>query len=290
MVKRTLVAISLLVASAAHAQEPTSSLLPADTELVLGLDARTLYADETFNAIMDLVEASESYQAHARQLEAWGFDPRADVHEVVFAVGELGDPESDFVVVVTGELSASEMETRMGAHDDLRREATPEGPIWRDSRGTAYWLSESVAVAGTGELFEYALRAVRAGAPTHGGAGSRTVWMRLETTDELRAHHPALASLLRLEASLSVDSTPAFHIAARMADPETAQAGMREIRNVLTSVAEVPEVSALRMEGLVRSAVVAIRGTTVTLDTEIDAASWNHFSSMLSDLVAEELR
>lgn len=286
-----LVAVTLLTTTPARAQDaPPPQLVPADAELIIGLDARTLYADDTFNALMDLVEASESYIAHTAQLEAWGFDPRADVHEVIFAVDRIGAADAEFVVVVTGELSVEEMRERMAAETDLTQRATENGIIWSDARGTSYALGSEVAVAGVGAMFEQAHAAVLAGASTATEGGGATIWMRLATTDTLRAGHPALESLLAVEASIEVDSTPAFHIYARMDSREAAEAGMGELRHMLNAAGEVPEVSALGIGPLIDRAVVAVRGTTVSFDSEIDAASWNEFSGMLSDLVAEELR
>lgn len=291
MLRTTLAVAILLLAASSRAQDVTPPpLVPPDVQLAIGLDARTLYGDATFDALMDLIEASASYQAHAGQLAAWGFDPRADVHEVVFAVDRLGAADAEFVVVVTGELSVGEMEQRMAAQPGLRREQTPTGTIWRDARGTSYALTGRVAVAGVGGMFEQARDAVLRGASVATTGGTATAWMRLSTTDELRARYPALATLLSLEASIEVDATPAFHLAARMTDPEAASAGMGEIRHALDAAAQVPEVEALGIGPLVHRAVVAVRGTTVTFDSEIDAASWNQFSARLSDLVAEELR
>lgn len=285
-----LLAGALAAPAFAQTVEPTNSVVPPGAELQLGLDARTLYTDATFDALMDLVEASSSYQAHAEQLAAWGFDPREDVQEVVFAVDRFGAADAEFVIVATGTLSADEMNVRLGEQAAVTRTENTLGPIWTDERGTSLLVTDTVAIAGVGAMFEHALQAVSDGVQRATDGAPATVWLRLDASDEVRAQHPALRDLLTVTAMVEVDATPAFRVRAIVADDATAGAAAEELRHLLEAAAAVPEVSALRIERLVSDAVVVVNGSEVSLDTEIDTATWTRFSSMLSDLIAEELR
>ena len=62
--------VAILLTSVAHAQLGLDSarslpVVTADADLVLALDCRAIYNDPTFDAIMDLVEASDGFQRTA---------------------------------------------------------------------------------------------------------------------------------------------------------------------------------------------------------------------------------
>ena len=292
-----LAAVLLIAGSAAAQDGPTDgvpddpqTVVPERAELVIGLDARTLYGDATFDAIMDLVEASEGYRSHTSQLEAWGFDPRADVHEVVFAIDRFGAPDAEFVVVATGDLSATNVTSRLDEQAGLARVDSDAGPVWRDVRGTTYAITERVAIAGQGTMFTHAQDAIAAGARRATSTAESTVWLRARPSAALRERLDVLGTMQLLEAFLEVDSTPAIRVRVSFDDENEAIRAVAELERIVRAVADIPEVSALRIDGLLRNAVVVAEGTTVRMDAEIDASTWNVFSDMLSDLIAEELR
>ena len=286
---------------AAEAVDAQVGVISQDAELRIGINARELYSDATFDAIMDLVENSRSYQEQAGHLAAWGFDPRADVHEFVFAVDRFGAADAEFVMVASGDLSADEMTRRLNEQEGLTANEGPLGRQWTDARGTSFVVTDRVAISGVGDMLahtplathgtgELDEAAVLAGGANASDGAPSTVWLQLQVSDAVRAQHPALQSLRSLLAMLEVDATPALRIRAELVDAADAEQAAAELRHLFTVLGDVPEVEALHIEGLVRDAVVEVDGTHLRMDTEIDTATWSRFSRMLSDLVEEELR
>ncbi len=275
---------------AAEAVDAQVGVISQDAELRIGINARELYSDATFDAIMDLVENSRSYQEQAGHLAAWGFDPRADVHEFVFAVDRFGAADAEFVMVASGDLSADEMTRRLNEQEGLTANEGPLGRQWTDARGTSFVVTDRVAIAGVGDMLAHTQQAVLAGGANASDGAPSTVWLQLQVSDAVRAQHPALQSLRSLLAMLEVDATPALRIRAELVDAADAEQAAAELRHLFTVLGDVPEVEALHIEGLVRDAVVEVDGTHLRMDTEIDTATWSRFSRMLSDLVEEELR
>lgn len=286
----------LVVAATATAQVPADSaralpVVPNDAELVLAVDCRAIYNDPTFDAVMDLVEASESYTENAGTLAAWGFDPRADVQELVFAVENLGDASSEFVIVAAGELSAAEVNLQLSQRTEVTAVSDERGSYWAFGDSLHYLVTDAVAIAGRGEMFAHARSAVLNGSTQAWRGQEQAIQLNIAVDEELRAAHPALgAYLVDLVVSLQLGREPTFRVRAETPSPEAASSALSEVVQVLQAVLDVPEVSAMGLNGLLENADVTTDGSTVNVVAVLDAESWLTFSDTLSELVAEELR
>lgn len=287
---------AILLTTAAHAQSDADSarelaIVPADAELVLAVDCRAIYNDPTFDAIMDLVEASEGYEQNASTLEAWGFEPRADVHELVFVVGDLGTSDAEFVIVAAGELSADEVNQQLQSRDELSRIEDERGAYWQDANGLRYVVTPSVAIAGRGEMFAHAREATLNGSTRAWRGSEHAIQLNVHIDEELRQAQPALGSyLVDLVASVELGREPTFRVRAETPSSSAASSAVTEVVQVLQAVLDIPEVSAMGFDGLLENADVTTEESVVHVTAVLDAESWRQFSATLSDLVAEELR
>ncbi len=262
-----------------------------EAELVLAVDCRAIYNDPTFDAVMDLVEASDSYTENAGTLAAWGFDPRADIHELVFAVESLGDATSEFVIVAAGELSASEVNQQLSQRPEVTAVTDESGSYWASGGSLHYLVTDAVAIAGRGEMFQHARTALLQGSTRAWRGHEHAVELNIAVDEELRAAHPALgAYLIDLVVSLELGREPTFRVRAETPSPEAASSASAEVLQVLQAVIDIPEVSAIGLNGLLENADVTTEAETVNVVAVLDAESWLTFSATLSELVAEELR
>ena len=287
---------AILLSGVASAQpEPDSArelpVVPADADLVLALDCRAIYNDPTFDAIMDLVEASDGFVRNASPLEAWGFDARADVHGIVFVVGDLGASDGEFVIIAAGELSADEVNGQLSERGELSRTEDDRGGYWEDANGLHFLVTPRIAIAGTGEMFTHARNATLGGSTQAWRGSDQAIQLNVHIDEELREAHPALGSyLVDLVVSVELGREPTFHLRAETPNPSAASSAVAEVVQVLQAVLDIPEVTAMGFDGLLQNADVSTDGSVVNVSAVLDAESWRQFSATLSELIAEELR
>ena len=274
-----------------------ATLVSPRAELVIGLDARRLYRDDIFDALMTVVEASGSYRARAQTLSAWGFNPRDDVHELVFAVETFGLEDSAFVIVATGDLSANEIRAQLDGW--ARLHPTPDSAVprdggsehtWIDPAGISYMVAVHVAIVGRGFMFTYAQAAFSAGVSQPYGDMDGTLWMNISPREDRGAALPGVLAINHLTVGVEVDATPSLALRAEMNDPAKAEEGAAELRTLLTRIAHIPEVSAFGLTDVVRQVSLEVEGDDLVLHSELSAQQWQRFSTILAELVSEELR
>ncbi|MCB9533307.1 MAG: hypothetical protein H6698_03130 [Myxococcales bacterium] len=275
------------VAAAEDAPVDVASIAPTDGAITLYLDCHQVYANRTFLRVMDVIEASSSYQAAKPTLDAWGFEPRSDLRELVVVFDALTGA-ANWVAVAAGDIDPAPLEAQLG--ERLSAVTDELGRLFRDG-DISYDVRDGLAIAGTGGLFSGA----RARAYTRGDAGAPsrpagTLWLHVVPTDADRAGVPSLASLEELTISLALDDTPSLALDARLRTEADAAAAAVELNRALRTLATVPEATAFGFGTLLSSTAAVAEGDHVRLDAELDAASWAHFSQMLEDLVEEELR
>lgn len=286
-----LLVLSAFVASTAQAQNAHELAAGGDeAQLVLAVDCRAIYNDPTFDAIMDLVEASEAFTQNAEPLAAWGFDPRADIHELVFVVADLGSASGEFLIAASGDLSAEEINAQLEQGEHLTAGSDERGTWWE--RDTVRFVATAdVAIIGVGLLFDRARAALLDGFPLAWGTSEHAIELRVAIDEDLRAAHPALGPhLVDLVASISLGREPTFRLRAETPNEHAATSAVAELAQILQSVLDVPEVRAMGLDGLLENAQVVADGRFVSVTAVLNAESWARFSTTLSELIAEELR
>lgn len=293
MPRTSLILFALVGLLTVDASAQSARQLPVvrdSAELVLAVDCRAIYNDPTFDAVMDLVEASEEFARNAERLAAWGFDPRSDLREVVFVVADLGTASGEFLIVASGDLAATEIDQQL-REGGLVTRGTDDAGEWWAYDDVRFIVTPTVAIAGVGALFEHARTAIHSEPAQVAESSPHALELHVRVDEELRGIHPALgAHLLDLVASLELGREPTFHLRAETPSPESASQAVGEVAQILQSVLDVPEVRAMGLGGLLENANVAAEGATVEVTAVLDAESWARFSATLSDLVEEELR